>query len=433
MNPRPTAALLAFALLLLLADAQAQAQEGAAPTPDVAPQDPCAGRTPESIDLKQPREDLDACELSRIEGPCRDQPFTPLNRDTPLPDMSECQLWRLGFKWEGFEPHAPSLIAGLIAAGPGLVFNGLGHHYQGNRWVGWRLLGAEAVGIGLIGLGFLGLNVTDTSNIFDELGLLSVHLGGFSIATAYTLDVIGSSKGSEDTLPVPQGATQGVRPNLRWQGLIAPEFGCTALQPCHFLAADLQADLGFFVLGAHTTQHVTRQYVEYGADVGLKLLQGRESYDFFGWFFTLENASFDRTTLNVLPTQSEQTAILRFETQAVLSLNMGQVLEPLDNVITQLALGFGFAGESGYRPAVPGADTQAYFLADYALRFSPIPTLQLMPFYRFSESELVAPITRWLGAFGAEATWTPWRALTLQAELYVGDGGRLTLGVGWDL
>jgi len=427
--------------LCLHAPAAAVAQDAPPPAPDAEPEpgppaepaDPCAGQPPDApIDFDKPRTELTACELSRIDGPCKGVPVTAIDRDQPLAAMDPCALWRLGFQWEGYKAHDPSVVAGLVAAVPGLVFNGLGHFYQGNRWVGWRLLGTEGVGLGLIAAGILTVAAVDESSAFDDVGIFGINLGGVLISSAYVMDVIGSSKATKDTLPAPTGLLDTTRPRLAFQTLLSDEFDCTLAHPCHFLELALDADLGFFVLGLHTLQHVLRDYAEYTAELGLKLRQGREESDYLAWFFTLENASFDRKNFTVLPSVTEQTAILRFETTARLSLNLGQILESLDNVVDVVSMGIGFAGDAGYRAAVPGKRTRGYLIVEQQFLINVHPDVMIRPHYIYSESELVGPIARTIGAFGADVLWTPWRGLGLEAGVLVGSGELFSLNATWD-
>ena len=430
------AALLA-ALALLLAPLDAQAQDDDAlqseePEEPEEPVNPCLGQPDAPFPDDKNRLELTACELWRSEGPCRGKTPQPIDRDKPLATMSECNLWRLGFQWEGYKSHGPSLTAGLVAAGPGLVFNGLGHLYQGNRWIGWRLLATEGLGLGLIGAGFLTIAAVDESGVFDDIANLGVQLGGALISTAYMMDVIGSSKGTEAQLPVPIDILEGTRPRLRMHTLFSDEFNCSPTSPCNFLELDVEADLGFFVLKARTLQHVLQSYAEYTVAAGLKLQQGREPSDYLAAFVTIERPSWDRNEFVLLPSGAEATGGLRVEVTVDLSLEMSQLLESLENVVNVLTVGIGFPGDVGYRAAVPGNRSRPYLIVEQTVLIGLTPKLMLRPRYIFSEAELVGPIARNIGAFATDLVWNPWRDLALEAGVLVGSGEQVTLGTSYE-
>jgi hypothetical protein len=355
------------------------------------------------------------------------EPGVRTTRRKRLARMDEEELRQAGFEWEAQNARSGSVIAGLVATGPGFFFHGLGHLYAGDRETGWSLMGSEGIGAGLLLSGTLLYLGTKRDSFASKSGMGLAQLGGATFSVGYLSDVIGSFKGSQSELLPLSTPAEGLGAHGRYTLLLAD-----GLNFHNLLRVRAHMDFGRVYIHPEAELDVLLDYQRYGAVAGLRVVRG-EPRNHLALQLRVERASFTQASggRSVSADGSSNDAVLRAQVETELSLNMGQLIDHLRNIVQVLRVGVGFADGAGARAAIPGNQTRAYFVMEPALLINLTPSLLLRPYYIYSEAELLRPLDAGLGLFGGEVRLQTQEDLEIHIDLRVGQGVGLMFGTTW--
>jgi hypothetical protein len=342
----------------------------------------------------------------------------------PLKSMTDEQLRKYNFEWEEETAVSGSVVAGLVAGIPGAFIHGLGHFYLKDNETAWNLLTTEGVGLALLGAGLLTFATADSSEVLEELGIGVGQLGLVLIGVSYVADVVGSSRGSSDPLPRPQISDKLLRPTLAYRFVEPGDLPSLSL-----LEARLMVDLGVVSLEPYFTQDVLLSYRQGGLVMTLKPVQGRNTYNYLGLKAKFDSTDFTGgATFDFL---EGEDAVTQFDLSLEMSLDLGQLVEHIRNVVNVVSIGVGFVGNGGERAALPGENSRAYFVLREAMvmNFSAFVGLEI--FYLFDEGELVAPAGRGVGVVGSRIRLFPGGDLEIFVEGEMGAGVSFRTGLAW--
>jgi hypothetical protein len=343
-----------------------------------------------------------------------------------LAEMEEAELSAAGFEWEAQNAREGSLVAGLVALGPGAVFHGIGHLYVGDRDTGWGLLLSEGIGGGVLLAGALLYLGTERGSLPGQAGMGMAQLGGAAFTLGYLGDVIGAFKGSEAELLPLSTPEEGIGAHARYTLLLSP-----SLRFHNLLTAELDLDFGRVYLRPEVELEPLLLYQRYGGVAGLRVVRG-ETWNFLALQLRVERASFaPESGGQAIFDGIVHDAVLRAQVETQLSLDLGQLIGHLRHMVYTLTAGVGFADGAGARAALPGTESRAYFVTRSTLALNLTPELLLRPYYIFSETELLRPLDAGFGLFGAELRLRPRKALEVHLDLRGGRGSALGLGLTW--
>ncbi len=356
----------------------------------------------------------------------------PLEERPRLQDMTDEQLRRYGFEWEVQSSLSGSAMAGVLAIVPGSIFHGLGHFYLGDQSTGWSLIAAESLGLGLVGVGILMVAASDDSVLVEELGVGVVQIGGVLIGTSWLVDVLGSIRGSKDPLPDPVVYSELLRTEVGFRFVDSDD-----VEALNLLELRLDADLGFVQLGAAIDQDIQLQFQRLGALLSLKPVEGRNVHDYMLLRVKGERASFGEGSalkiLDELQGVRTNNTLSRFDVSLEMSLDLGQIIDHMNNAINVLSVGVVFAQDVGKRAALPGRENKAIFVLEERVRFHISQRVVLEPYYIFSEATLVEPLAGGLGVFGVRTRILPSEGFEVFVDGTFGGGYAASTGLTWYL
>lgn len=360
-------------------------------------------------------------------SPSQEEPGQRSARRKRLARMDEEELRQAGFEWESQNARSGSVVAGLVATGPGFFFHGLGHLYAGDTDTGWSLLGSEGIGMGLLLGGALLYLGTERDSFASKAGMGVAQIGGATFSIGYLSDVIGSFKGSQSELLQLSTPDEGVGAQARYTLLLAQ-----GLNFHNLLRVRGNLDFGRLYFYPEAELDVLLDYQRYGGVAGLQVVRG-EPRNHLALQLRVERASFTEASgaRSVSADGRDNNAVLRAQVETELSLNMGQLIDHLRNIVQVLRVGVGFADGAGARAAIPGSQTRAYFVMEPALMVNLTPDLLLRPYYIYSEAELLRPLDAGLGLFGAEVRLRTQEDLEIHIDLRGGQGVGIAFGTTW--
>ncbi len=353
---------------------------------------------------------------------------SPRSRRKALKDMNDEELKEAGFEWEAQNTYGGSLDAAAVAALPGFFFHGLGHLYVGDFENGWNMVIAEAIGLGLMGLGaliyFQSLD-DEQRAILPQVGIGLGQLGGALFVASYATDVIGTIKGNQSELPALSIPTEGVRARADYRFVSGD-----GIAPLHLLDVHLTLDFGTLFIRPRASIEARFLYQLYGADIGLRLLQGKEPHTFFAVRVRGERAAYEpETGAQVIDSQGKVlNSVLRIILWAELDLDLGVFSEHLRHIVNEIDVGLGFTNQAGTRPAFPGEEQQLFLSFEESLGVNILSSLFFRLLYRYDRTEFVAPYGVGLGALGGELHLIT--DANIRVHLYSMFGTGYSLGVG---
>lgn len=240
--------------------------------------------------------------------------------------LSEEELEAAGWQYGEAERQSGSVIGGILATTVGAVVHGVGHLYAGDTRTGTTLLISESVGLGLFAGGLLTQALSDSdgglSNVYRPL----LALGGSLFLTTWLLDVLGTFKGTDISLP--ERATA-----LDRLGLAAGYSHLFQASGPLRSSLTLEANIDFGWLFAQPRGRVglDQDLLSLGGAVGLRFGFGRRPYSFFD--LRLEG---DEVILDDQGYAYESLVI-----SLGVSLDLGDLFAHLDGLVYQNRLGFG--------------------------------------------------------------------------------------------
>jgi hypothetical protein len=351
-------------------------------------------------------------------------------RRKSLSEMSPEELREGGFEWESQSAFQGSATGGAIAAGPGLIFHGLGHFYSGDADTGWNLLLGEGIGLALGLVGFFVVAATDDASTFNDVGIGIGHLGATMFATGWFIDIIGSLQGNEGELRAPSLRRVPGQATGRYRFLRTDGF-----EVFHMVEADLLFDLGVVYLRPRTIQDAVLNYQEYGGDLGLRVVEGVDERDYLALELEVDWANF-RPGSGAQATSDSGKVLanpLRVDLSVDVSLDLSTFVNHLKHAVQRVELGIGFGRDVGARAFFPGEREKTWLHYEHHLYVNIGRDLVLHPYYEFDESSLVSPISSVVGVFGTALHIVPRKGLTLDLSVAVGDGVTTAAGISYQL
>lgn len=333
----------------------------------------------------------------------------------PLAEMTDEELRRHGFSWETSNSRQGSWVAGVVAIVPGVVGHGLGHLVLDDNDTFYTLLIGEGIGLGLVGAGLLLFATADNAAI-EQVSVGLGQLGGALFVDTYLADVIGSLKGTRGRLPDVVFHDEILRPSAGYRMVETPDTAWL-----NMLALDMDVVLNAVTINVHTDLDARLKYLCAGTELSLQGVQGQRESDFIQLWTSFDTALFDRSAVT-LDNASVRRAVVRVEIGLRGSLDLGQFIPHLSNVITTTSLGGGFANNAGPRAALPGNNQRAYFTFDTSTLIPVYQGIAVQPFYVYSESELLSNADSVFGLIGTRLRLTTAENLDVVLEGAYGQG-----------